>query len=91
MLRNWSRSSRTLFVATSTPAVRALRQQTRAIPIVFAIVTDPVSSGFVTSLGSPGGDTTGFTNFEFTWVGSGLRCSSEIAPRVAQGRAYLQP
>ena len=79
-----------VLVASSTPAVRALRQKTATTPIVFAIVTDPVTSGLVTSLAAPGGNVTGFTNFEFTmggkWGAGGqkARCAS-----CSQGRAYL--
>ena len=49
-----------------------MRQQTRTIPIVFAFVTDPVSSGLVASLGAPGANVTGFTNFEFSIGGKWL-------------------
>jgi putative ABC transport system substrate-binding protein len=48
----------------STPATAAMRQQTNAIPIVFAMVGDPVGSGFVASLSRPGGNLTGFTPIE---------------------------
>ena len=47
-------------LASTTPAVAALRQQTRTIPIVFVIVSDPVGQGFVRSLARPGGNITGF-------------------------------
>jgi putative ABC transport system substrate-binding protein len=80
-----------VIVASSTPAVRVLRQKSRAIPIVFAIVTDPVSSGLVTSLASPGGDTTGFTNFEFTMGGKWLEVLKQAAPRVAKVAIIYNP
>src|SRR6516165_2026225 len=50
---------------TSTPAVAALQQATRSVPIVFANVTDPVSGGFVDSLAKPGGNITGFTVYDY--------------------------
>jgi hypothetical protein len=53
-----------LIVGQSTPAVAALLQATRAIPIVFVNVSDPVGSGFVESLPRPGSNITGFSNFE---------------------------
>ena len=67
-----------VLAAASTPAVRVLHQKTGTTPIVFAIVTDPVTSGSVASLAAPGGNVTGFTNFESTggkWAGE---CSSKV-------------
>src|SRR3974377_1918214 len=59
--------------ASNTPAVAALQQATRSVPIVFAQVADPVSGGFVGSLAKPGGNITGFTPFDYgmgaKWVG----------------------
>src|SRR5271170_6371967 len=51
-----------VLVAMATPATAALRAETRSVPIVFAAVSDPVGSRFVTSLARPGGDTTGFVD-----------------------------
>src|SRR5262245_56207850 len=51
-------------MAFTSDAVAPLRQVTRDIPIVFAIVADPVGAGYVESLARPGGNITGFTNFE---------------------------
>jgi putative ABC transport system substrate-binding protein len=48
--------------ASGTPAVAALQQATRSVPVVFGAVGDPVSGGFVASLAKPGGNITGFTN-----------------------------
>src|SRR5947209_4334867 len=50
-----------LILASTTPATAALLQQTRTIPIVFALVSDPVGSGFVASFARPGDNVTGFT------------------------------
>lgn len=58
-----------VIVTQGSPALLAVREQVRAIPIVFMLVADPVGLGFVKSLADPGGDLTGFTNFEFS-VGS---------------------
>src|SRR3974377_2455873 len=52
-----------VILASSTPALAALQQATRTVPIVFAQVADPVSGGFVASLAQPGGNITGVTNF----------------------------
>jgi putative tryptophan/tyrosine transport system substrate-binding protein len=80
-----------VLVATSTPAVNAMRQQTRTIPIVFAFVTDPVSGGLVTSLGAPGANVTGFTNFEFAVGGKWLELLKEVAPQVAKVALIFNP
>jgi putative ABC transport system substrate-binding protein len=57
-------------------------QTTRDIPIVFTIVADPVGAGFVDSLARPGGNVTGFTNFEYAISGKWLELLKEIAPSV---------
>jgi len=80
-----------VLVVSSTPAVKAFRQLTRTIPIVFAIVTDPVSNGLVTSLTSPGGNATGFTNFEFTMGGKWLEVLKQAAPGVAKVTLIYNP
>jgi putative ABC transport system substrate-binding protein len=54
-----------ILLAAATPSVLALQQATHTVPIVFVGVTDPVGAGFVNSLAHPGGNTTGFTPFEF--------------------------
>jgi len=63
-----------------TPAVAALLQATRTVPIVFAVVADPVAAGFVNSLAHPGGNATGFMNFEFAMGAKWLELLKEIAP-----------
>ena len=80
-----------MLVASSTPAVRVLRQKAGTTPIVFAIVTDPVTSGLVTSLAAPGGNVTGFTNFEFTMGGKWLEVLKQGAPRVAKVALIYNP
>jgi putative tryptophan/tyrosine transport system substrate-binding protein len=64
----------------SNPAVQVLRQTTQTIPIVFALVGDPVGSGFVTNLARPAGNLTGFQNFEPEMGGKWLELLKEIAP-----------
>src|SRR6476620_9379898 len=53
-----------VILVQSNPGLAALQQATRSTPIVFVQVADPVGSGFIESLARPGGNTTGFTNFE---------------------------
>jgi putative tryptophan/tyrosine transport system substrate-binding protein len=71
-------------LASATPSVQALQQATRTVPIVFAIVSDPVGAGFVDSLARPGGNVTGFTPMEFGFGAKWLELIKEIAPRVTR-------
>jgi len=71
-----------LILSSTTPTTAALLQQTRAIPIVFATVADPVGSGFVASFPRPGGNVTGFVVFEASLAGKWIELLKEIAPRV---------
>ena len=71
-------------MALTSAAVPPLQQVTRAIPIVFAIVADPVGAGYVESLARPGGNVTGFTGFEYALGGKWLELLKEVAPRVAR-------
>jgi putative tryptophan/tyrosine transport system substrate-binding protein len=73
-----------VLVSISTPATAALQAETRTIPIVFAWVSDPVGSGFVSSLAHPGGNITGFLNIEASVVGKWLTLLREIAPQVSR-------
>jgi putative ABC transport system substrate-binding protein len=71
-------------VTISTPATAALQAETRTIPIVFAWVSDPVGSGFVSSLAHPGGNITGFLNIEASVIGKWLSLMRDIAPQVSR-------
>jgi putative ABC transport system substrate-binding protein len=73
-----------VILASATPSVQALQQATRTVPIVFAIVADPVGAGFVDSLARPGSNVTGFTPFEYGISGKWLELLKEIAPRVTR-------
>ena len=80
-----------LILSQSTPTTAALLQQTRTIPIVFAIVADPIGSGFVASFPRPGGNVTGFITMEPTMAGKWLELLKEIAPRVARVAMLFNP
>jgi putative ABC transport system substrate-binding protein len=80
-----------IIVANTTPATVALQRETRTIPIVFANVTDPVASGIVPRLNQPGGNTTGFANFEATLGGKWLELLSEIAPGLKRAAIMFNP
>jgi putative ABC transport system substrate-binding protein len=80
-----------LIVGQSTPAVAALLRATRAIPILFVNVSDPVGSGFIESLSRPGGNITGFSNFEPAMGGKWVAFLKEIAPHVTQIELMSNP
>jgi len=80
-----------VLLANNTPATRALQQATSRIPIVFALVLDPVASGVVTSLARPGGNATGFTNFEASMGGKWLGLLKELAPRTSKVALIFNP
>jgi putative ABC transport system substrate-binding protein len=80
-----------LILAHNTAATAAALEQTRTIPLVFAIVADPIGSGFVASLPRPGGNVTGFTTLEPTMAGKWLELLKEIAPRVNRAALLFNP
>jgi len=80
-----------VILANPTPNVAALKEATRTIPIVFALVSDPVSSGFVASWVRPGGNITGFTNFEPSLAGKWLQALEQMAPTVRQVALVFNP
>jgi putative ABC transport system substrate-binding protein len=71
-----------LLLAAGGTAVGALQRVTREVPIVFVETTDPVDRGLVSNLSQPGGNTTGFLQFEFGISAKWLELLKEIAPRV---------
>ena len=77
--------------ASGTTTVAALLQATRTVPIVFAIVVDPVGAGFVASLARPGGNATGFTMFEYGMSGKWLELLKQIAPGVTRAAVLRDP
>ena len=81
-----------VLLSSTTPTTTALLQQTRTIPIVFALVADPIGSGFVASLAHPGGNVTGFTfTTEPAMAGKWVELLKEIAPRVARIAMLFTP
>jgi putative ABC transport system substrate-binding protein len=71
-----------VIVVWANPAVAILRNLTQSIPIIFVVVSDPVGSGFVTNLARPGGNITGFENFQTAIGGKWLEVLKDIAPKV---------
>jgi putative tryptophan/tyrosine transport system substrate-binding protein len=80
-----------VMLAASGATMPAIMQATRTIPVVFVLVPDPVGSGFVESLARPGGNASGFTQFEFGMSGKWLELLKEIAPRVTRAAILRDP
>jgi len=75
----------------TTPVIGALAHETQKIPIVFALVSDPIGSGFATSLADPGGNITGFTGNDPTIGGKWMELLKEIAPRTVRVALLSNP
>jgi putative ABC transport system substrate-binding protein len=71
-----------VILAAGVPQVKALQSASRTIPIVFAQAIDPVGAGAVASLSRPGGNATGFTQFEYSLSGKWPELLKEISPGV---------
>jgi putative ABC transport system substrate-binding protein len=80
-----------VILSSTTPVTAALHRETSAIPIVFAVVSDPVGAGLVASLARPGGNITGFINVENTLGGKWLGLLKEIAPRINRAGLMFNP
>jgi putative tryptophan/tyrosine transport system substrate-binding protein len=80
-----------LIFASGGAAAGPLLQATRTVPIVFAIVPDPVGSGFVKGLSRPGGNATGFMMFEYSLCGKWLELLKQIAPRATRAVVLRDP
>jgi len=80
-----------LIVGVTTPAVTALVQETRTIPILFVNIVDPVGRGFVSNMARPGGNVTGFLNFEFSMGGKWLETLKRIAPAIRRVALLFNP
>jgi putative tryptophan/tyrosine transport system substrate-binding protein len=80
-----------VIVAASAPAVLALRQATRKVPIIFVAVTDPVALGLVESLARPGGNATGFSPAELGLGAKWLQVLKEMAPALTRVGVFHNP
>jgi putative ABC transport system substrate-binding protein len=78
-------------LASNAPAVAAMRQQTRTIPIVFVLQPDPVGQGVVQSLARPGGNLTGFSSYDAPIIGKWLQLLKEVAPNVTRVAVIFNP
>jgi putative ABC transport system substrate-binding protein len=80
-----------VILANSTPVTAALQREARTIPIVFAVASDPVGSGFVASLARPGGNITGFSIAEPSLAGKWIELLSEITPGLQRAAMMFNP
>jgi putative ABC transport system substrate-binding protein len=80
-----------VILANSTPVLAALRKESTTLPMVFVQVTDPIGNGFVPQLARPGGNITGFTNFEFGIGGKWLQTLKEVAPTLTRVAVVFNP
>ena len=80
-----------VILADGAVGVSALQGATRSVPIIFAAVPDPVGAGFVKSLARPGGNTTGFTAFEYAIAAKWLELLKEIAPNLTRAAVLRDP
>ncbi len=80
-----------VILAHGASTVGPLLQATRTVPIVFPVVADPVGAGFVDSLARPGGNATGFMNFEYSMSGKWLELLKQIAPSVTRVAVLRDP
>lgn len=80
-----------VLLAVGTPSVEELRQRTTTIPIVFAVVTDPVNQGFVQNLAHPGGNITGFTDYDGPLAGKWLEMLTQVSPKVSRAVVVYNP
>jgi ABC-type uncharacterized transport system substrate-binding protein len=80
-----------VIVSSGAPTLAALQQTTRAIPLVFGQVAEPVAAGFVDSLSRPGGNITGFSSFEYAMGGKWLGTLKEMVPNIARFAVLRDP
>jgi ABC-type uncharacterized transport system substrate-binding protein len=80
-----------IIVTLGSPSLRAMKRETRTIPIVFTFVADPVGQGLIASLAHPGGNATGFTNFEFSFAGKWLDALKEVEPHISNVMVIVNP
>jgi putative ABC transport system substrate-binding protein len=80
-----------IILTPSPAAILAVQRETRTIPVVFVTAVDPVASGLVAALNRPGGNITGFTQYEATLGGKWLQLLTEIAPNLKRAAIMFNP
>ncbi|MFL6798070.1 MAG: ABC transporter substrate-binding protein [Xanthobacteraceae bacterium] len=91
MARELVASAPDAILANTTPGTAALQRNTQSMPIVFAVVSDPVGDGLIANLSRPGGNTTGFINNEASMGGKWLEFLKEAAPRIRRAAYVFNP
>ena len=80
-----------MILANSTPVLGALQKLTKTVPIVCALVNDPVGLGFVASLSRPGGNITGFTFIDPELIGKWMELLKQVAPSINRAALVFNP
>ena len=80
-----------VILAASTPALAAVHQQTRSVPVVFVNVADPIKQGFVSGLAHPDANVTGFTSLEFSMGSKWIETLKQISPSLTQAALIFNP
>jgi putative tryptophan/tyrosine transport system substrate-binding protein len=80
-----------VIVTNATVTLSAVLQATRSVPVVFTLVADPVGGGFIRSLARPGGNVTGFTNFEYGISAKWLELLKQVVPRMTSAMVLRDP
>jgi putative ABC transport system substrate-binding protein len=80
-----------VILAGSTPALAAVYQRTRSVPVIFVNVADPIKQGFVSGLARPDGNVTGFTSLEFSMGSKWIETLKEISPSLARAALMFNP
>jgi putative ABC transport system substrate-binding protein len=80
-----------VILVSGSAAIEPLRRATRTVPIVFVLVPDPVGAGFVDSLARPGGNVTGFTQYDYSIAAKWLALLKEIAPNTTRAAVLRDP
>jgi putative ABC transport system substrate-binding protein len=80
-----------VILAQGTPATAILKQLTRSVPIVFAVVNDRVTQGFVSSLAHPGGNITGFSYIDFSLIGKSFELFKQLVPGMTRVAFMFNP
>jgi putative ABC transport system substrate-binding protein len=80
-----------VILAASTPALAAVSQQTRSVPVVFVNVADPIKQGFVSGLAHPDANVTGFTSLEFSMGSKWIETLKQISPSLTQAALIFNP
>jgi len=80
-----------VIVTNTTPVTAAVLRETRTIPVIFTVVSDPVGSGFVQNLSRPGGNATGLINIEASLAGKWIEMLAQVAPRIKRVAVLFNP